>query len=344
MKKFNQLFIILTCLFLLLSACRHGLILVPPADNPYYSKKSDRSAAPNNENPDNNVQQASQTVPQYQQYSNNNSTINSQTGDRWAVIIGVSNYKYSDPKSGLSNLIFADDDASDFYNALKKIGWQDSHIKMLLNENATVMNIRIALESWLTKAGPNDQILLYWSGHGYPDPENPEKVYFACHDTNILIPATGYRMDAVRDTLEELNTKNVLLLADTCHAGKLITRGNPQMGSITPYIDKMSKEQNVPRGWIFMVSADADRQAIEDSSWSNGAFTHCLLEAMAGKADGFKSSGKKDGYITLGEIRTYLTMKMPEETQKAFGVAKHPLITTSTGDPGIWDLRLDYPK
>jgi hypothetical protein len=31
---------------------------------------------------------------------------------------------------------------------------------------------------------------------------------------------------------------------------------------------------------------------------------------------------------------------MPEETQRVLGAAKHPLITTSSDDPSIWDLTL----
>jgi len=53
----------------------------------------------------------------------------------------------------------------------------------------------IALKSWLTKVGPDDQVILFWAGHGYPDPDDPEKVYLATFDTDISIPVTGYRMD-----------------------------------------------------------------------------------------------------------------------------------------------------
>ena len=104
----------------------------------------------------------------------------------------------------------------------------------------------IALESWLSKAGPNDQVVLFWAGHGFPDPEDPEKVYFACYDTDISIPATGYRMDKVRTALEERKSKNVILLADTCHAGKLITRGERGI-SIVPQLDKMKRENKIPK-------------------------------------------------------------------------------------------------
>lgn len=266
-------------------------------------------------------------------------TLDNNIINRWSVIIGISSYKYSG-NDGLTDLIFADDDAKAFATVLKRLGWIESHIKLLVNEDATQRNIMIALESWLTKAGPDDQIILFWAGHGFPDPEDPEKVYFACYDTEIPIPATGYRMDKVRLALEERKSKNVVLIADTCHAGKLITRGERGM-SIVPQIDKMKREQRIPKGWIFMVGADTDRQAIEHTSWTNGAFTHSLIKGLLGEADGFQSAGVKDGLITMGELKDYMNISMPEETQKVLGVAKRPIITTSTGDPSIWNLTLN---
>jgi len=265
-------------------------------------------------------------------------SISSMRQNKWAIIIGISRYQISGP-NGLANLIFADDDARAFARCLQHLNWPDSHIKLLVNENATERNIRIALESWLTKAGPDDQIILFWSGHGYTDPEDPEKVYLATYDTDIRIPATGYRMDRVRAAIEEIGAKNVLILADTCHAGKLITRGERGI-SIVPQIDKMQREQKVPKGWVFMVGADTDRQAIEHTSWSNGAFTHSLIKGLNGEADGFQSSGPQDGIVTMGELKTYMNTVMPDETQKVLGVAKRPVITTSTGDPDIWNLTL----
>jgi hypothetical protein len=256
----------------------------------------------------------------------------------WAVVIGISKYHYTGP-NGFKDLIFADDDAKAFAQALKKLGWVDSHIKLLVNETATRRNIMIALESWLSKAGPEDLIVLFWAGHGFPDPEDPEKVYLACHDTDISIPVTGYRMDRVRGALEERKVRNVILLADTCHAGKLITRGGRGV-SIIPHIEKMNRQQTVPKGWIFMVGADSDRLAIENSTWSNGAFTHCLLKGLTSAADGYQSAGPKDTVVTMGELRTYLNTAMPAETQRVLGVAKRPVITTSSGDPGIWSLTL----
>jgi hypothetical protein len=131
----------------------------------------------------------------------------------------------------------------------------------------------------------------------------------------------------------------VVVFADTCHAGKLITRGERAI-SIMPKIDKMRREKKTPKGWIFMVGADTDRKAITYTSWKNGAFTYFLLGALSGKADGYMSSGADDGVVTMGELRTYMSSVMPDETQRVIGVAKRPVITTSTGDPEIWNLTL----
>lgn len=84
-----------------------------------------------------------------------------------------------------------------------------------------------------------------------------------------------------------------------------------------------------------MVGADTDRQAIEHTSRTNGASTHSLIKGLSGGADGYKSAGLKDEIVTMSELRAYLNFAMPDETQRVLGVAKRPVITTSTGDPDI---------
>lgn len=320
------------------TASETGPLLFRMNDNPSTFYDNDGFITVTTSNLENTL--ASSKIPEYTRAFPSRTF--SGTGNSWTVVIGISKYQFSG-QNGLTNLIFADDDAKAFARSLRNLGWSESHMKLLVNEDATQRNIMIALESWLSKAGPDDQIILFWSGHGFPDPEDPEKVYFACYDTDISIPATGYRMDKVRTALEERKSKNVILLADTCHAGKLITRGERGI-SIVPQINKMQREQKVPKGWVFMVGADTDRQAIEHTSWKNGAFTHSLIKGLNGEADGFRSAGAKDGIVTMGELKDYMNIAMPDETQKVLGVAKRPIITTSTGDPDIWNLTLQVKQ
>lgn len=252
---------------------------------------------------------------------------------RWAVVIGISRYEAGGP----GNLAYANEDAQAFHDALLKQGWDAEHIRLLVNEQATKRNIEIALEGWLSKARPEDMIVLFWAGHGLPDPYDSEKVYLASYDTHVGVelPGTGVRMDRLMDSLKERNVRNTLVFADTCYAGRLGLRSDRGIG-VTPII----REKSIPKGWICMTGAESDRKAVEDSKWAHGAFTYVLLGGLAGEADGFESAGLKDGVVTMGELKAYLQTKMPDETQRALGSAIHPDIRTSSGDPDIWNLSL----
>jgi len=53
-------------------------------------------------------------------------------------------------------------------------------------------------------------------------------------------------MARVQTAIEERKAKNAILLADSCHAGKLVTRGEGGCGiSVIPKINKMAREQQV---------------------------------------------------------------------------------------------------
>ncbi len=267
----------------------------------------------------------------------------SRLGRYYAVSIGIS--EFTDPE--ISDLPFAANDAEDVADILHRRGGipKDS-IRTLINAQATKANIESALEGFLSKAGPNDVIILYWSGHGFPQPDNPKNVYFACHDTYLRKPFTGYRMDKVRRALEEKNAANVLVMADTCHAGNIVTRGIKVTAkdiSIMPAVDAMKTKQTIPEGMAFLIGADVDRKAVEISSWSHGAFTHILLKGLEGTADGYEGSGARDGIITFGEIKAFMASDLPSQTERILGKAIRPVIAVSSGNQSINDLPLIRP-
>jgi len=46
----------------------------------------------------------------------------------------------------------------------------------------------------------------------------------------------------------------------------------------------------------------------------------------------------------MGELKNYMNVSMPNETQKVLGVAKRPVIITGSSDPGIWNLTLQVRR
>ena len=153
----------------------------------------------------------------------------------------------------------------------------------------------------------------------------------------------GYRMDKVTNSLKEKDAAHVVVMADTCHAGYLVTRGlkiTPREASIMPAVEEMRSTQSIPDGMGFLAGADTDRKALEISAWSNGAFTHILLQGFNGAADGFEGSGARDGVVTFGEIRSYLASELPAETERILGKAIHPVVAIATGDQSLNELPL----
>lgn len=258
----------------------------------------------------------------------------------WAIVIGLSEYAHADT-SALTKLAFADKDARDFAGTLRSLGWSGDNIRLLTNEEATKRNVTYAMETWLRRAGPDDMIVLFWAGHGWPDAQDPGLAYFACYDSVPSDPSSCWRMDRIRLALEERRARNVVVFADTCHSGKIIRSGDPRGISVVPALDAMERQKEIPKGWVFVVSADSDRKAYEDKAWSNGALTHVLLEGLRdGRADGYKSAGAKDDTVSLGELRAFITDRMAAEGLNVLGARLVPLFYTTSGDPEIWELSL----
>jgi hypothetical protein len=253
----------------------------------------------------------------------------------WAVVIGVSKYKYANGKD-LTNLNYADDDALKFKKSLLKLGWDEDHIKCLTDKEATKKNIEEALSGWLTHAGSNDLIVFFWSGHGYPDPADMRKVYFACYDTIISKPYTGWRMDKVVEALKERNARNVVVIADSCHAGKLATKGDEKGIAVRPFIEQLKKEKAVSPGWIYFTSSSPDRKAIEDKTWKDGVLSYCIINGLSGKAD-----LNRNGSVSMRELKSFLEAAMPDQTYRVLGAARHPVILADSGDESIWNLTLE---
>src|SRR5688572_4947 len=118
------------------------------------------------------------------------------TGNRWAIIIGISKYKNTD-----LNLRYADRDAEELYQLLLTPsggGFEQDHIKKLTNEQATKSEIGRILGSFLKKPAPEDLVIIYFACHGSPDPDRPENVYLLTFDTDPLdIAGTALPMEDI---------------------------------------------------------------------------------------------------------------------------------------------------
>ena len=237
-------------------------------------------------------------------------------GENWAVIIGISHYKDSN-----LNLNYAHKDAEDLYNILMKSNggfFKEDNVVKLLNEDASSFNIIRALRRFLQKPARDELVLIYFSCHGAFDPMRPKISYILPYDTDRDdIPTTGVPMREIESSIREnLLSQKIIIIADACHSaaigGTMTTRNiNAAAAYINKYLQDLS---NSTDGIVLFTSAEANEVAFEDKRWGNGhgVFTHFLLEGIRGKADGY-SGGEKDCVISIGELFEYVRDNVKEK-------------------------------
>src|SRR5438552_11486204 len=142
-------------------------------------------------------------------------------GRKFAIVVGVSEYKYND--AGLRSLNYADNDAravADFLRRPEGGSFSASDIKLMVNQDASLIALRSALNETAKRAGPNDLVFIFIAGHGAPDLLSPRNLYFLFYDTKVVdMEKTAFPMDELKHYLDtQLVAERVLVLIDTCHS------------------------------------------------------------------------------------------------------------------------------
>lgn len=231
---------------------------------------------------------------------------------RWAVVVGVSSYKYAPPQAQLR---FAHRDAREFAALLQSTeggGFSPANVRLLTDESATIGNIRAALHSWLPRSvGPNDVVYLFFAGHAVTAERNES--YFVAHDSDPQnLHATGISFKEVNDALTtQLRAGSIVLLADACHAGGIGWTADP---SAAPTAAQQSLEAlgAGDRSFLKLLASKPSEQSFEDVRWGggHGVFTYSVLSALRGEAD-----RDHDGFVRVSELIDYVSTSVPKQTE-----------------------------
>lgn len=243
-------------------------------------------------------------------------------GRKFALIIGVSQYKYND--AGLKNLSYADNDAqavAAFLQTPTGGSFSAADIKLLVNSDANLLAVRSALSDTARRAKSEDLVFIFIAGHGAPDPLAPQNLYFLLSDTKVLDMAnTALPMNELKQTLDtQIYAQRVLVLIDTCHsaginqkskslvAGRDLVQEDDENNISNFYLTNQLFNQT---GRAIITSSDVNEVSEESSKWGNhGVFTWAMLEGLKGKAD---LNGDK--LITAGEIFQYVRANVQKAT------------------------------
>lgn len=261
-----------------------------------------------------------------------NSALSGFRGERWAVVIGISDYAHPE----IQDLRYADRDAQQFADFLISDraglgGFDRENVLLLLNEDATYRRLRGALYEFLKQPTEDDVVYVFWAGHGTPDPDRQSDLYLLPYDAEPdNIASTAIRMETLADALDRTLAKDKIVITDACHSAGVGMRGTRALGA-NPINDAfLSRLAMSTGGTVTVTSAGANELSSEGPQWGNGhgAFTHFLLEGLRGAAD-----TDADAIVDVREMYEYAR----EHTRRATDNAQTPTISQTSFNPS-WPM------
>jgi hypothetical protein len=249
---------------------------------------------------------------------------------RWAVVIGVGQYEAQD----IPDLDYAPSDARAVRDFLQSdAAGPFDEVLYLEDEQATGAAMREALFVFLQQADWDDLVVIYYAGHGAPDPGRPGNLYLLPTDTRLdALAATGFPMWDVKTALRrQIAAERVIVIADACHSAGTAD-GETVGGGDSNEIAGGFQQLFSPSRRLMMTAADTNEFSLEDARWGgHGVFTHFLL-------DGLRGAGDRDsnGIVTFTELFQHVSGEVRTATNgrqnpQMSGLGDVPLAVVQSG-------------
>ncbi len=226
-------------------------------------------------------------------------------GDLYAVVIGVSKYD----SRIIPDLDFAAKDATDFgaFLSTQTQLYNKIHLHTLIDDEATKDKISAILANNFKTAKENDTHLLFFSGHGASLPGREDEYFGLLRDTDpnrlvhtsLLLSSMGM--------IKEVKTKRAIIISDTCFAGSSV---DLQSSSGGLSLEKFARMFKTHTNRLVLASSRTQEQSMEYPNLKNGVFTHFLIKALKGAAD-----GDRDGIVTVREAYDYVSTQTERFTK-----------------------------
>lgn len=232
-------------------------------------------------------------------------------GDLYALVVGVANYQNDRLKLNVS----AKDarDFAEFLDTQKKV-FRKTYVTLLVDEKATKREIEKQLQYEFLKAGKDDTVIVFLSGHGDGDPKKPGEYFFLGSDADPdYLESSAVKMSGL-DFLRGIDAQRVLVIADACHAGAFSrTRTERKTKAAQKEMTAFARHFAESSGRMVLTSSKPEQYSQEGEK--NSIFTHHLLRGLNGTAD-----ADRDRVVTLKELYDYVY----DQTKTQTDGAQHP--------------------
>ena len=193
---------------------------------------------------------------------------------KYMMVVAIDEYEDPEnPSTKWPKLKGCEADAKAMEKVLKKQhGFITTPLLRLYNNMATLENIRAGFEWLQDHMHPNDQLIVFFAGHG------EEKTGFVCYNENKHFNDRVVYNKLYSTYLSDIDTDHVLVVIDTCHAGTAM-----QPGVVETRLKVHSDPHEMEKAKHVMTAVTADEVALEyniDREKKRGLFTHFFLQAI----------------------------------------------------------------
>lgn len=260
---------------------------------------------------------------------------------QWAVIVCVQ--QHQDPS--LNNIRYTQNDALELRRILtERGGVPGRQIIELIDESPpqrrpTLDNLRSQLKAALLSAeiGPNDRILVYFSGHGTLIEGQTYLVPSDAREQNRK--ESCYPVSELHDLLKTCACHQKMLVLDCCHAGGELSAAL-QIPDGNQLIDAANVD-DIP-GCVVMASSSKRQQSLEWPARKQGLFSYWFCKGLEGGAD---ENGNDE--LTFDELYKYTEQHVSRTARQVFKrrqTAVRHVNFDIAGDPVVVKLLHEHPE
>jgi uncharacterized caspase-like protein len=245
---------------------------------------------------------------------------------QWALLIGVEKYHRA------PRLRFTINDVRVLAQTLKERGGlSESRIFEMTDDaqNPRFQPLKSSIEAelpqWLAKIGPKDQLIVYFSGHGFRDAAG--KMFLAPLDCDPdRAAATGIAVEWFREQIAKCKADFKLLVIDACHAGS--EKGEDDAASVT------AKDLGEPfrdlSGVVTLAGSTGDEKSQIWEEKEQSLFSYWLDQGLKGHAD---ENG--DGAVDIDELNNFVHRSVTRTAKAFFPRPQTPVRIVRSGTPGV---------
>ena len=240
----------------------------------------------------------------------------------FALIISNEHYK------NVESVPFASADGRSFQRYCTRVlGIPEENIVQVTDATGGEMYGAVDRMKELQAAYEGMKLLVYYSGHGLPDPSNGES-YLLPVDATPRSIQTGYKLSTFYQQLTANNTGTVTFFLDACFSG---TKRNGEIMDVAARGVAIKAREETPIGKVVVFSAcSGSETAYPYENQKHGLFTYFLLKKLQ----------EDKGKTTYKKLAEYISMNVKQQSIRLNGKLQTPTIQSQlqAGDWGDWRL------